>query len=132
MKESAPYLPAGFVQQRLLNPLVSRLGYLPTLAVKGRKSGRWQTVPVRPLELAGATYLVANRGHSHWARNLRAAGAGELRHRGKTTSFRAVEITGDERLHVQAAYLENAHRSIHVLFEQLPDPGDHPTFRIEI
>ncbi|GAA1076347.1 nitroreductase/quinone reductase family protein [Tsukamurella spumae] len=49
------------------------------LAVRGRKSGEWRTVPVNVLVVDGAEYLVAARGLTQWVRNMRAAGAGELR-----------------------------------------------------
>ena len=49
------------------------------LAVKGRTSGEWRTVPVNLLELDGHRYLVSPRGEGQWVRNLRAAGTGELR-----------------------------------------------------
>jgi deazaflavin-dependent oxidoreductase (nitroreductase family) len=39
-----------------------RLGMIPTLAVRGRTSGEWRTVPVNVLELDGQRYLVAPRG----------------------------------------------------------------------
>ncbi len=59
------------------------------LAVRGRKSGAWQTVPVNVLELDGARYLVAPRGETQWVRNLCAAGAGELRLGGRREAFQA-------------------------------------------
>ena len=49
------------------------------LAVRGRKSGEWRTVPVNVLAVDGAEYLVAARGLTQWVRNMRVAGAGELR-----------------------------------------------------
>jgi len=51
-----------------------RFGGAPGLAVRGRTSGRWRTVPVNVLELEGQRYLVAPRGETQWARNLRATG----------------------------------------------------------
>jgi hypothetical protein len=58
------YLKPGWMPSRLVNPLLMRLGIIPTLAVRGRTSGEWRTVPVNVLELAGQRYLVAPaRGH---------------------------------------------------------------------
>ena len=42
------------------------------LAVRGRKSGEWRTVPVNLLKYNGERYLVAPRGHTQWVRNMRA------------------------------------------------------------
>jgi deazaflavin-dependent oxidoreductase (nitroreductase family) len=124
------YIPHGFFLGRVVNPLIMRLGLLPTLAVRGRRSGRWRTVPVHVLELDGVRYLVAPRGDTHWARNLRASGEGELRRRGRTERFRAIEVAVDERPPLIAAYLERWGREVKAVFEQLPDPADHPVFRL--
>ena len=49
------------------------------LYVRGRKTGQWHATPVNVLTYGGERYLVAPRGHTHWVRNLRATGEGELR-----------------------------------------------------
>ena len=59
-----------------------------TLAVRGRTSGEWRTVPVNLLEHDGVRYLVAPRGETQWVRNLRVAGSGELRLGSRRESFR--------------------------------------------
>jgi hypothetical protein len=42
------------------NPIVKRLGVVPTLAVCGRRSGELRTMPLgRPIEFGGARYLVS-------------------------------------------------------------------------
>src|SRR5438067_1848190 len=79
MQRDRRWLTAGLGPQRVLNPLPMRLGLVTTRAVRGRRSGRWRTVPVNVLELDGARYLVAARGDTDWVRNPRAAGAGGLR-----------------------------------------------------
>jgi deazaflavin-dependent oxidoreductase (nitroreductase family) len=107
-----------------------RLGMMPTLTVRGRKTGRELKVPVRPVQLDGNRYLVANRGNSHWARNLSANPEAELRRRGKAERIRAVPIDGTERDDVLAAYRSTADRSVKGLLDKLPDPDDHPSFRI--
>jgi deazaflavin-dependent oxidoreductase (nitroreductase family) len=124
------YLPHGFFLARVANPLIMRLGLLPTLAVRGRRSGEWRTVPVHVLELGGARYLVAPRGDTHWARNLRAAGEGELRRRGRVERFRATEVPVEERKPLIDAYLARWGREVKAIFEQLSDPADHPVFRL--
>ena len=75
--------PRGFTR-RVVNPLVSRLhsGGAQTLTVVGRSTGRPHAVPVIPVQVGESRYLVSPYGEADWARNLRAAGAGELRGHG--------------------------------------------------
>jgi deazaflavin-dependent oxidoreductase (nitroreductase family) len=124
------YLTPGRLMSRVVNPLLMRLGLKPTLAVRGRRSGEWRTVPVNVLELGGARYLVAIRGETEWVRNLRAAGTGELRWKDRVESFRAEEVPAEERGPIIAAYRERWEREVAKLFEQLPDAADHPVFRL--
>ena len=105
MDQAPRYLKPGWVTSRVLNPLLMRVGMIPTLAVRGRTSGEWRTVPVNVLELAGQRYLVAPRGDTQWVRNLRATGRGELRLRGHVEPFRATEIPDNEKPRVIEAYL---------------------------
>jgi hypothetical protein len=127
------YLRPGFFIRRIANPLVRLLGGATTLAVRRRNSGEWQTIPVNVLELDGRRYLMAVRGETDWVRNLRAGGGGELRRRGNVEPFRvAEEITDpDMRARIIGAYLDRWGRQVKAQFEQLPDPADHPVFRIE-
>jgi hypothetical protein len=99
--------------------------------VRRRRTGEWQTIPVNVLELDGERYLMAVRGETEWVRNLRGAGCGELRHRSKTETFRAEEIREpDVRARIIGAYLDRWGRQVRSQFEKLPDPADHPVFRI--
>lgn len=125
------YLKPGFVVSRLVNPLLMRFGVLPTLAVRGRTSGEWRTVPVNMLEIDGRRYLLAPRGDTHWARNLRAAGGGELRTRKGAEPFEAVEVADSEKPPLIEAYMARWGTQVRSQFEALPDPADHPVFRIE-
>ena len=131
MQRDRRYLRPGRVLSRLLNPLLMRLGLVPTLAVRGRRSGRWRTVPVNVLELDGARYLIAPRGETDWVRNLRAAGGGELRRGRRAEAFRAVEVPDEERPPLIGTYLERWGYQVKGQFQALPDPSDHPVFRIE-
>ena len=128
---AAPYLKPGFVLARLVNPLLMRLGVVPTLAVRGRKSGAWRTVPVNVLEHDGSRYLVAPRGNTHWVQNLRAAGEGEIRTRKGVEPFRAVEVANDEKPPIIEAYLARWGSQVKAQFDDLPSPSDHPVFRLE-
>lgn len=76
------------------------------LAVRGRTSGQWRTVPVNVLTVDGAEYLVAARGVTQWVRNMRAAGAGELRLGRTVEPFTAVETSDPAaKVPVLRAYL---------------------------
>jgi len=82
----AQYQKPDWLTKHVFNPLVSLLTNLGVsvrgsriLVVRGRKSGQIRTTPVNPLEIGGKRYLVAPRGETEWARNLRAARGGELR-----------------------------------------------------
>jgi deazaflavin-dependent oxidoreductase (nitroreductase family) len=111
------------------------------LAVRGRKSGEWRTVPVNLLDHEGAQYLVAPRGETDWVRNLRASGGGELRLGAQRHAFRAVEIADAEKVPVLRAYIRRWWFEVKRFFELSgPDAPDseltrvapqHPVFRIE-
>ena len=117
--------------RRIVNPAIVAFGLTPTLAVRGRKSGDWRVAPVNVLELDGHRYLVAPRGETQWVRNLRAAGEGELRRRREVERFRARELPVEERAQVIDAYVARWGKQVRSQFEALPDPADHPVFRIE-
>lgn len=116
----------------LVNPVVLRVGLFPALTVRGRRTGTPHTVPIGgPFEFEGARYLVSGRGNTSWARNLRAAGHAELRMHGRVEPFRAVEVIGSQRDRVIGAYRKALGRSVTAFFARIPNPGDHPVFRIE-
>ncbi|MGX9294346.1 nitroreductase/quinone reductase family protein [Tsukamurella paurometabola] len=76
------------------------------LAVRGRRTGEWRTVPVNVLTVDGAGHLVAARGVTQWVRNLRVAGAGELRLGRTIEPFTATEVTDPiAKVPVLRAYL---------------------------
>ena len=133
MADSAqPYIRPGFFMSHVWNPINRRLGFSPTLTVRGRRSGEPITLPIgEPLEFHGARYLVSGRGVTHWARNLRATGPGEFRFHGRREPFRAVELEGAERDQVVAAYREKLGHAVDTHFEQIPDPANHPVFRMD-
>ncbi len=125
------YLKPGWLISRVVNPLLMRFGVVPTLWVRGRKTGRWRSVPVNVLELDGERYLVAPRGETDWVLNLRAAGGGQLQYGRRTEPFTAVEVPDEEKPQVIEAYLKRWGRQVRSQFEALPDPAYHPVFRIE-
>jgi hypothetical protein len=116
---------------RLVNPLLMRLGIVPTLAVRGRTSGEWRSVSrQRPRARGSALSRRAARGRPV-GRNLRAAGRGELRRRGRTEPFRVTEITDDEKPRIIEAYLARWGYQVRPYFRALPNAADHPVFSIE-
>jgi deazaflavin-dependent oxidoreductase (nitroreductase family) len=124
------YLRPGFFMRHVMNPLLTALNLKPTLAVKGRRSGKWRTVPVNVLEHDGQRYIVAIRGETEWVRNLRAAGSGEIRRGARVERFRATEVPVEERAPIIDAYRSLWEREVSSQFRRLPDPADHPVFRV--
>lgn len=110
------------------------------LAVRGRVSGQWRTVPVNPLTFEGERYLVSPRGHTQWVRNLRAAGGGELRLGRRAERFTATELAEADKPAVLRAYLRKWKLEVGMFFQGVgPDSPesrlaeiapDHPVFRI--
>ncbi|WP_433288740.1 nitroreductase family deazaflavin-dependent oxidoreductase [Pseudonocardia sp. CA-142604] len=87
------------------------------LAVRGRKSGEWRTVPVNLLTYNGERYLVAPRGHTQWVRNMRAAGGGELRVGRKVEVFTAEELPDDVKPEILREYLRRWKFEVGVFFD---------------
>jgi deazaflavin-dependent oxidoreductase (nitroreductase family) len=127
------YLEPPFITRRVFNPLAMRFGIggAVTLVVAGRRTGKPLEVPVIVAEVDGGRYLVSTRGESDWVRNLRAAGSGELRRKGSSERFTASELPVGERPPVITAYVARAGRTVEGYFRTLPDPADHPVFRVE-
>jgi deazaflavin-dependent oxidoreductase (nitroreductase family) len=126
------YLKPGFFP-RLFNKLAMRFGLSGshTLEVKGRTTGETQRIPVIPVEHGGALHVVSTRGESEWVRNVRAAGAVELHGKQADGVFRVSELAVPERPPVIAAYREKAGRTVDTYWKKLPEPEDHPVFRLE-
>ncbi|ALE72458.1 deazaflavin-dependent nitroreductase [Pseudonocardia sp. EC080610-09] len=94
------YLAPGRFTRYVMNPLVAGLTRLgiplagsAVLGVRGRRSGEVRTVPVNPMRLDGARYLVAARGETQWVRNLRVAGEAELTVGRRSERITATELT---------------------------------------
>jgi len=126
------YLKPPALTRHLANPLAMRLSArgVVTLVVVGRRTGEPHRVPVIPVEMGGSRYLVSPYGESDWVRNLRAAGKGELRSKGRTEVFAAREVPVAERGDIIARYLEVAGNSVGPYFVKLADARDHPVFLV--
>lgn len=84
---------------RASNPLSRRLlrlgmpmGPNTLLTVRGRSSGLPRSAAVAVVELDGRRWVIGAYGDVHWVRNLRAAGAGEIRVRGRMVAVSAREL----------------------------------------
>jgi hypothetical protein len=126
------YVHHGALLRRVFNPIMVLIGRCAVLFVRGRTSGKRLAVPMDPpFTWQGTRYLVSPLGDTHWARNLRAAGECELRIRRRVERFRVVELHGAERDALVTAYANTITCGCRMYLEQLPDPADHPVFRIE-
>jgi deazaflavin-dependent oxidoreductase (nitroreductase family) len=111
------------------------------LEVQGRSSGQPRRTPVNLLDLDGERYLVAPRGETQWARNLRASGEGRLLVGKRSESFTAVELGDDEKAPVLRAYLKRWKFEVGAFFDGVgPDSSEdelrgaapkHPVFRLD-
>jgi hypothetical protein len=102
------------------------------LSVPGRRSGRWHTLPIVVFDHAGERYLVSLRGESDWALDLRASSSGRLTRRGHSEEIEVVEVPVPDRAPLIDAYAARYHKlpTVAATLRALPDPADHPTFRI--
>jgi hypothetical protein len=123
------YLKPPAFTSKIFNPIATwlHIGGSTELAIRRRRSGTTQKIPVIPVDVAGTRYVVSARGESQWVRNLRAAGRAELGGR----PFTVVEVPVAESEPIIAAYRQKAGRFVAGYWKQLPDAADHPTFRFE-
>jgi deazaflavin-dependent oxidoreductase (nitroreductase family) len=87
------WLPYANRVVRALSRLGLPLGTVRVLTVPGRRSGEPRSTPVSPLTVAGRRYVVAGLPQSDWARNVRAAGHGELARGRRRTVVALTEVT---------------------------------------
>jgi hypothetical protein len=145
---AAPYRPPGWGTRNVMNRIVAWLlrrnvsvWGARLLAVPGRSTGAIQVVPVNPLSLGDATYLVAPRGETQWVRNLRVAGTCDLRRGRRRQPFVATEVPDGDKAEVLRAYLARWKAEVGVFFDGVgtdsPDEElariapNHPVFRLE-
>jgi deazaflavin-dependent oxidoreductase (nitroreductase family) len=111
------------------------------LEVQGRSSGQPRRTPVNLLDFEGERYLVAPRGETQWARNLRASGEGRLLVGKRSERFTATEVADDEKAPLLRAYLKRWKFEVGAFFDGVgPDSSDdelrgeapkHPVFRLD-
>jgi deazaflavin-dependent oxidoreductase (nitroreductase family) len=78
---------------RFLQRLGLQLGTIHVLTVPGRTSGTSRATPVSPLTVDGRRYVIAALPQADWARNVRAAGTGELAHGRRRQRVALAEVT---------------------------------------
>ncbi len=137
----------GWFTSHVFNPcvaLLTRMGISlfgsRVLEVRGRKSGEPRRTPVNLLSFQGARYLVAPRGDTQWARNLRAAGEGRLLVGSRSEPFTAVELGDQDKPEILRAYLKRWKFEVGVFFDGVgPESSEqellaaapkHPVFRL--
>lgn len=117
--------------RRVAGPIWLRAGLTAVLEVTGRRTGELVHVTLFPIEVDGTSYLLSQYGVSNWVRNLRSAGRGQLRHKGRSQAFTAVEVGDVERDRVIAAFKAKVPKGARRDSDQLPAAADHPTFRVD-
>jgi deazaflavin-dependent oxidoreductase (nitroreductase family) len=96
-KGSLPgWLPFANRIVRGLSRLGLPLGTIHVLTVPGRRSGTPRSTPVSPLTVNGQRYVVAGLPDGDWARNVRAAGRGELAAGRRRAAVTLTEVTDPE------------------------------------
>ncbi len=109
------------------------------LEVRGRTSGRTQTVPVNPLAVGGNRFLVAPRGETQWVRNFRVAGEGVLRVGKESERIVGREVEDADKPEVLRAYLDHWYGQVKGQFDVPKDAsleqlariaGNYPVFQI--
>jgi deazaflavin-dependent oxidoreductase (nitroreductase family) len=137
----------GWFTKNVFNRFISLLTRLGAsvkgsrvLEVRGRTTGVPRRTPVNLLEFEGQRYLVAPRGDTQWARNLRTAGEGRLLVGRRSEPFRASELADDEKPSLLRAYLERWAFEVGAFFDGVgADASDeelrriaprHPVFRV--
>src|SRR5215510_2266193 len=113
--------------------------YLVTLEVRGRRSGRTNSLPVVMALVEGERYLVSMLGADvDWVRNVKAAAGNVMLRHGRREQVRLEEVPADRRAPILKAYLKRApgarpHVTVHKdapLFEFEKVSAQFPVFRV--
>ena len=107
------------------------------LTVRGRKTGRAYSTPVRLIE-DGERWLVAPYGEVGWVRNARAAGEVEISRSGRSQVMQIVEVEPEQAAPVLKQYLKSV-PVVRPFFDVKPgspieefvsEAPRHPVFRL--
>jgi len=129
-----PALPpsrAVAIGRRIFHRVLMRTGFAGDVEIPGRRTGAPLRNTLAVWQVDGKRYLMSQYGLTEWVRNLRAAGGGQLHLKGRSQAFSATEVEGEERDRVIALFRSKADKLLRRDFDRLPDPADHPTFRVE-
>ena len=74
MPESRVRAATPWLVKHIINPIMLLTGSIPSVSVRGRRSGKLIRTPVNVVELNGTRYLTSPRGETGWSRNLRVTG----------------------------------------------------------
>lgn len=138
----------GWFTAHVFNPIVAGLTRLGVsvagarvLEVRGRTSGQLRRTPVNLLTFEGERYLVAPRGDTQWARNLRASGEGRLLVGRRSEPFGAAELPDEQKPPLLRAYLRRWKFEVGAFFDGVgPDSSEqellaaapkHPVFKLQ-
>lgn len=132
--DRARYLRPPWMQRHVGNRMsvLFRPSMLSKLSVRGRRSGVWHTTPVAVLEHEGGRYLVSYRGASDWALNLAASHTARLSQRGRVEEIDVADVPVADRGPLLDVYRERygGLPTVGAVLRAMPDPADHPMFRI--
>lgn len=125
------YLKPPWFTAKVFNKIAMATGIAgsETLALTAR-SGQQQRIPVISVEVDGVRYLVSTRGESQWVRNIRANPTVTLSAKGSAQIFTATEVPSESRAAILSAYRSKAGKTVDRYFADLPDPADHPVFKL--
>jgi deazaflavin-dependent oxidoreductase (nitroreductase family) len=128
------YMKPPWMQRQVGNRMsvLFRPSLISKLSVRGRRSGRSHTTPVAVLEHNGERYLVSYRGASDWARNLEASHIARLAQRGRVEEVEVADVPVADRAALLDVYRDRYGKmpTVGSVLRALPDPADHPMFRI--
>ncbi len=131
MARSAAQARTPWFIKNVMNRLFTLTGAFPIVSVRGRRSGTVYRTPINVLEHGGALYLVSPRGETGWSRNLRAVGECSLKMKGSERRYHATEVPVTERPPLIDAYLQRYGAQTRSQFAKLPDPADHPIYKLD-
>lgn len=127
------YLKPPWFTAKVFNKIAMATGVSgsQTLTVTARTTGKEQKIPVITVDVDGIRYLVSTRGESQWVKNVRANPVVILDTKVGAARFTAAELPVASRAPVLQAYRRKAGKMVDGYFTKLPDPADHPVFRLD-
>jgi len=123
-----PLMPSWLtrVNKRVVNPIqglwAPRLAPWAMIVHRGRRSGAEYRTPVLAVRSGSTLYVALFYGSgAQWARNLRAAGGGEVIRRGRRERIADVRVLRDPNAEPLPRVVRAAARRMPILLADLPD-----------